>query len=260
VRGHAETGAPVVSRAEPVMGTVASFTVVPGSQSGRAVADAIRAACAVLHEADATFSTWDPCSPVSRLRRGEAALSDLPADVGEALDCCASARLMSGGWFDPWAMPGGVDPTGLVKGWAVDRALAVLREAGMAAAMINGGGDIAVYGSPAPHQHWRIGIRHPWRAGALAAILEVPAAVATSGSYERGAHLVDPFTGRPGGSAASATVTGPSLAFADALATALAVGGDEVLGIVSGLDGYDGYLIRADGGEASTPGITFAAA
>ena len=84
--------------------------------------------------------------------------------------------------------------------------------------------------------------------------------MATSGSYERGAHLVDPFTGGPSGSAASAARTGPSLAFADALATALAVGGDEVLGIVSGLDGYDGYLIHADGGEASTPGITFAAA
>jgi thiamine biosynthesis lipoprotein len=260
VREHVATGAPVISHAEPVMGTVASFAVVPGSQHGRAVADAIQAACAVLHEADATFSTWDPRSPVSRLRRGEVALSDLPAAVGDVLDYCASARVVSGGWFDPWAMPAGVDPTGLVKGWAVDRALAVLREAGMSGAMINGGGDIAVYGSPAPRQGWRIGIRHPWRSGALAAILEVPAAAATSGSYERGAHLVNPFTGRPGGKAASATVTGPSLALADALATALAVGGDEVLGIVSGLDGYDGYLIRADGSEASTPGITFAAA
>jgi thiamine biosynthesis lipoprotein len=260
VSGQASAGGPVISHTEPVMGTVASFTVVPGSKTGSAAADAIHAACEVLHEADAIFSTWDPHSPISRLRRGEAALSDLPAAVGEVLDRCAGARRASGGWFDPWAMPGGVDPTGLVKGWAVDRALAVLREAGMTSAMINGGGDIAVYGAPAPGQPWRIGIRHPWRPDALAAVLEVPAAVATSGNYERGAHLIDPRTGQPGGRAASATITGPSLACADALATALAAGGDEVLGIVSGLDGYDGYLIRADGGEASTPGITFAAA
>jgi thiamine biosynthesis lipoprotein len=248
------------------MGTVASFAVVPGiqrgypGQPGQAAATAIRAACAVLHEANAIFSTWDPQSPVSRLRRGEAAPSDLPEAVSEVLGLCASARRMSGAWFDPWAMPGGIDPTGLVKGWAVDQALAVLREAGMTAAMINGGGDVAVYGSPALGDPWRIGIRHPWRSGALAAVLEVPAAVATSGTYERGAHLISPFTGRPGSLAASATVTGPSLALADALATALAVGGDEVLNMVSELDGYDGYLIRADGSEDSTPGIVFAAA
>ena len=81
--------------------------------------------------------------------------------------------------------------------------------------------------------------------------------MATSGSYERGAHLLNPFTGQPASRAASATVTGPSLAMADALATALAAGGDEVLGIVAGLDGYDGYLIRADGSEADTGGIPF---
>lgn len=251
------TGAQIVSHAEPVMGTVVSFAVVPGGQSGGAAMPAIEAACAALHWADATFSTWDPHSPVSRLRRGEAELSDLPAEVTEVLVLCEEARKLSCGWFDPWASPSGVDPTGLVKGWAVERALTILRVAGMAAAMVNGGGDIAVFGTPAPGQRWRVGIRHPWRAGALAGILEATAAVATSGSYERGPHLLDPFTGQPASRAASATVTGPSLAFADALATALAVGGDEALGIVAGLDGYAGYLIRPDGSETDSGGITF---
>ena len=84
------------------------------------------------------------------------------------------------------------------------------------------------------------------------------AAVATSGPYERGAHLIDPATGRPASRAASATVTGPSLALADALATAVAVGGDEALALVAGLPGYAGYLIRPDGSEADTGGIAFA--
>jgi thiamine biosynthesis lipoprotein len=90
-------------------------------------------------------------------------------------------------------------------------------------------------------------------------VLEVRGAVATSGSYERGAHLVDPHTGRPACRGASATVTGPSLALADALATALAVGGDAVLAAVAGLPGYAGYLIRLDGTETWTSGIEFAA-
>ena len=249
---------PVISHAEPVMGTVVSFTVLPGSTPPGVAGKAIQAACAGLHEADATFSTWDPRSPVSRLRRGAAVLRDLPAEVAEILDLCEQARDASGGWFDPWAMPAGVDPTGLVKGWAVERALAVLRKAGMAAAMVNGGGDIAVFGSPASGQHWQVGIRHPWRPGALAGILEITAAIATSGSYERGAHLIDPFTAQAASRAASATVTGPGLAVADALATARAAGGDEVLPLVAALSGYAGYLIRPDGSEATAGHMTFA--
>jgi FAD:protein FMN transferase len=258
---------PVVSHAEPVMGTVVSFLVVPGGRADAVVSHAISSACAELHRADAIFSTWDPRSPVSRLRRGDLALDEVPPEVAEVLDLCRVARAESGGWFDPWAATGGVDPTGLVKGWAVERALAVLRDAGATAAMVNGGGDIAVFGPPpAADNHampadgdlgWRIGIRHPWRADALAAIITgVTAAIATSGRYERGQHLFSP-PHRPMAAVASATITGPSLAMADALATALAVGGDDVLGLVAELDGYEGYLIRADGTEADTGGIAF---
>jgi len=70
----------------------------------------------------------------------------------------------------------------------------------------------------------------------------VDRAVATSGEYERGRHLVDPV-GRTAPPAVSATVTGPSLALADAFATALAVGGDHVLPLIASVDGYDAYLM-----------------
>lgn len=288
--------APLTTHAEPVMGTVFSFTAVHGDLPPDAVRAALAAACRVLHHCDAVFSTWDPASPVSRFRRGEAALGQMPPEFPEVMRECRAAKEASGGWFDPWAMPGGFDPTGLVKGWATERALAELRGAGLAGALINGGGDVAVFGSPADGQRWRVGIRHPWRADALACVIEVGqgpvteerslepaegpggsparagtagvpgrlaaragiAAVATSGPYERGAHLIDPATGQPANRAASATVTGPSLALADALATGVAVGGDEALAVVAGLDGYAAYLIRPDGSETDTGGIAFA--
>jgi FAD:protein FMN transferase len=250
-------GRPLFTHTETAMGTVFSVTVVTGGRPAAGLAPVLAAACGVLHRADQVFSTWDPASAVSRLRRGEAGVAGLPAEVGEVLRLCRTARQASRGWFDPWAMPGGVDPTGLVKGWAVDRALAVLRAEGLPGALINGGGDVAAFGSPAPGERWRVGIRHPWRPGALAAVVAVTAAVATSGTYERGPHLIDPTTGAPGCRAASATVTGPRLALADALATAVAVGGDEALAAVAALDGYDGYLIRPDGSEADTGDVPF---
>ena len=289
--------APVTTHAEHVMGTVFSFTAVHGGAPRSAVRAALDAACRMLHHYDALFSTWNPDSPVSRLRRGEATLGQMPSEFAEVLAECHAAKAASGGWFDPWAMPGGFDPTGLVKGWATERALEALRGAGMAGALVNGGGDVAVFGAPADGQRWRVGIRHPWRPDALACVIELGlepaggsggspprasvgqgsvteerglepaggsggspprASVATSGLYERGAHLIDPATGRPASRAASATVTGPSLALADALATGVAVGGDEALALVAGLPGYAGYLIRPDGSEADTGNIAFA--
>lgn len=246
-----------VVRTEAVMGTVVTFTVRPGLAGADAVATGLDAAVQLLRSVDETFSTWRPDSPVSRLRRGELVLGDAPAEVREVLRLCRLARAGTAGWFDPWAMPGGVDPTGLVKGWAAERASAVLRAAGVGGALVNAGGDLAGFGGPDRGGRWVVGVRHPWRPDHLACVLAVEAAVATSGPYERALQLVDPRTGRAPTGVASATVTGPSLSFADAYATALAVGGDDVLDVLAGLDGYDAYLVRDDGSEAWTDGMPF---
>lgn len=238
------------------MGTAFSFTIHSCSLGGPAAAKAIRGAGDFLHRADALFSTWIPDSPLNRVRRGELALEECPGEFGEVLDLCTLARATSGGWFDPWAMPGGFDPTGLVKGWAVEHALERLVADGIDAALVNGGGDIATWGHPSPGASWRIGIRHPWRVDGLACIIMVDAAVATSGVYERGLHLVDPHTGQPAVRAASATVTGPVLSLADAYATAVAVGGDAAFDVIDETDGYAAYLIRPDGSERFGSGIT----
>ena len=91
----------------------------------------VDAAESVLHEADGVFSTWKSHSPLSRLRRGELTIGEVPTAVLDVLDECRTARRLSRGWFDPWSLPGGVDPTGLVKGWAAQRALDPLRGQGL---------------------------------------------------------------------------------------------------------------------------------
>ncbi len=242
------------------MGTVVSFSVLAGSPSSEHALGVIDEACGLLHELDSTFSTWIEHSPMSRYRSGEIALADAPGELAEVLACCEHARALSRGWFDPWAMPGGVDPTGLVKGWAVERCLDLFRHRGITAALINAGGDVGVLGEPSPGQPWRLGIRHPWREDALARVILSQVAVATSGHYERGFQLIDPFSGELSCYVASATVTGPSLALADALATAAAVAGPAALEIVTAIDGYEAYLILLDGTELLSEGLSTAGA
>jgi thiamine biosynthesis lipoprotein len=237
----------IIRHAERVMGTVVSFDLRPGALDETAARRALRRACAALRRADAVFSLWKTQSPLRRLRRGEITVEDAPAEMADVLARCAHARRASGGWFDPWAMPGGVDPTGLVKGWAAQQALGHLRAAGVEAAMVNAGGDIVVCGHPRPDRPWRVGIRDPFDRARCLCTVSTTAAVATSGTYERGAHVLDPRTGRPAVVAVSATVVGPDLALADALATGLLAAGPTGMVELERLPGYGALLVAPDG-------------
>lgn len=243
---------------QQVMGTVVSFSLREATTDDESKgAVALERAQAKLRWADDIFSTYKPDSPVSRLRRGEITVDEAPPEVAEVLDLCRRVADASDGWFDPWNLPGGVDPTGLVKGWAAERALDELRKAGLPGAMINAGGDVTAYGRPGPGQPWRIGIRHPLAEDRLLLMVELdgPGAVATSGTYERGLHLIDPTTGRPADGLLSATVVGLDLAFADALATALFVSGGKLLERISRLAGYHGFTVSGDGVVRATRGL-----
>lgn len=222
---------------EEAMGTVFSLRVEPGPHADPT---AIDAACRLIHRADEVFSTWRDDSAISRMRRGELALGDAPAEVAEVLDLCHRADRLTDGLFDAWAAPDGVDPTGIVKGWAGQRAAELLHASGYEQVNVNAGGDVQILGAPQ-----RIGIRSPDRPDLLACVVEAAGAVATSGHYERGTHILDPRTGRSAEGRLSATVTGPELWLADALATVLFLEGD--VERISRVEGYAGLVIGADG-------------
>jgi thiamine biosynthesis lipoprotein len=155
-------------------------------------------------------------------------------------------------------MPGGLDPTGLVKGWAAQRALRIIEMTGGSAAMVNAGGDVAVSGQPQPGRTWRIGIRDPWDARRVVAVVAAVGAIATSGTYERGRHVLDPRTGLASSPVASATVTGPDLGLADALATGVAAAGEPSFDWFDDLDGYEALIVRHDGSVRRTPDFPLA--
>jgi thiamine biosynthesis lipoprotein len=233
-------------RVEHTMGTVFSFDV---RGAGPRAAAALEAAAAWLGHVDEVFSTYRPQSQVSRLAAGTLALSACSPEVWEVLGLCEAAERRSDGWFSA-GYAGGFDPTGLVKGWAVERAAAMVASAGADAVCVNGGGDVQVHGGP-----WRIGVSDPLRKGALATVVhaEGELAVATSGPAERGCHIVDPRTGRPPATAlASLTVVCRGLTEADTCATAGYAMGDRARDWLESLPGTRAFAITADGTSWTT--------
>jgi thiamine biosynthesis lipoprotein len=212
-----------------------------------------------LQWVDETFSTWKADSAVSKWRRAEKSLDELPHELASVIQRCQELTALSKGWFDPWACPDGFDPSGFVKGWAAERAVLILRDGPLDGAIVNAAGDVALFGQLPAGETFRVGIVDPFDRGQLVRVVEVTHALATSGEGERGQHLVNPFTGVYEASMASASVTGPDMGTADALATALAIGGEEVLVVINDIPEYEAFMIGFNGRHWGTPGFPFAA-
>jgi FAD:protein FMN transferase len=217
---------------------------------------------------DEKFSTWRDDTEIMRIGRGELAAGDASDDVRAVLDLSEQLRLESNGAFDVSAgsrarestRPGlaPLDPSGIVKGWALQRAAEMLAEAGASCFFINAGGDVVVRGHPDDATRgWRVGIQHPWERARVAAVLGVvDRGIATSGFYERGDHVLDPRTGMPARGLASVTVVGPDLAIADAYATAAVVlGPGEGMRWLASRAGYEGMAITDSRAVLLTPGF-----
>ena len=244
-----------IHHVEDVMGMAVSIHVRDDIDPG-----VISTVVAWLHHVDATFSTYKMESPVSQFGLGLISADQLSEEVRDVLTLCESVREETSGAFDIGCVPAPngstLDPSGLVKGWSIERAAELLEAHGATNFCINAGGDIALRGNAEPDQPWRIGIRHPTEPLASAAVLSLGgrAAIATSATYERGAHIIDPKTGEPTAELASVTIVGEDLTYVDAYATAV---------FVMGLNGaewllethpeLDAFVIGHDGLTWETP-------
>ncbi|WP_431985962.1 FAD:protein FMN transferase [Streptomyces griseoflavus] len=240
------------------MGTVFSLDV-RGGEPGT-VRAAVREAVAGLHRVDEVFSTYREDSQISRLARGELGVEECDPEVAEVLALAAEAERVSEGWFSA-RHRGRLDPTGIVKGWATERAARRLAAAGASGVSVNGGGDVQLLGAPGAGRPWRVGVSDPLRPGGLAAVVSAAGAdevaVATSGTAERGDHIVDPRTGRPAVTdLVAVTVVAPRLTWADCWATAaFAMGSREGLRWLESLPGVEGLLITAGDEVRCTGGL-----
>jgi len=218
---------------------------------------------------DELFRTWRDDSEIVRLAAGTLAIADSSTETRTVLDLCRRLSSATGGAFDvaagallpPPHPPGwcALDPSAVVKGWALDRAGDRLAAAGAERFCINAGGDVLVGRGPGGEDDgdvWRIGIQHPEIRGQVAAVVAVTdAGVATSGRYERGNHVVDPRTGLPATGLASVTVIASTLANADGYSTAVLALGRDGLDWLGAHTEIDAMAVTDDAQVFTTPGF-----
>jgi len=233
-----------VTHLEEVWGTVVTYDV-RGEEFDDQIQSAIADSVSFLHQVDEWFSTYRVDSPITALRNGLRSFEQMPEIVQQVLDNCMYLKELTGGVFDPWAVEGGVDPSGYVKGWAADIAADIIVAAGYPNVSVNAAGDVTCRGFQSPDMPWVVGIRHPEHAMQVVRSTSVfNGAIATSGEYERGKHILNPLTGKREVQLTSATVVGPDGGMADALATALVVAGEEGAKWFADLPDWSVFLVK----------------
>jgi thiamine biosynthesis lipoprotein len=197
-----------------------------------------------LQQIDDQFSPYKIDSELSRFKRGELKAPQLSIGMQDIMKACLDWESQTHGYFSA-RYKGGFDPLGYVKGWAMAQAAKSLRILGFEDFCLSAGGDMLA--SSLGSKIWKIGLQNPERKDAVLGI--IPArnlAVATSGNYERGNHIIDPKTGLVPDFFKSLTVIGPDIITTDVYATAAFAMGKEGLNFVDAQPGYDVFAVGKD--------------
>lgn len=210
-----------------------------------------------LRGVDATFSTYKEESEMSRINRGEILPQQYSPEMKEVFNLADKAKAQTNGFFNIQKEDGKVDPSGLVKGWAIQNAEELLHALGFSNFYIDIGGDVATSGKETEDKEWSIGIRNPFKLNEIVKVLYPKgAAVATSGTYIRGEHIYNPHTGKPADTdVISLTVVGPRVYEADLYATAAFAMGEGGLLFIENKPQYEGYSIDRNGIATMTSGF-----
>ena len=199
-------------------------------------------------EVDARFSVYKADSEISAINSGRVGLGEVSEPMREVFALAEKTRRDSDGYFDIRRPQGGLDPSGIVKGWAILNAARILQRAGVVNYFVDAGGDIQCAGKNALNEPWIIGVRNPF--DALTVIKRIAPdgrGVATSGTSARGQHIYDPKRPeRTIDDVVSITVIGPDVLEADRFATAAFAMGRAGLAFIDRLGGFEGYLVGSD--------------
>jgi thiamine biosynthesis lipoprotein len=218
--------------------------------------EALDAVYAYFEYVDNKFSTYKSDSEISHINQHKLELAQASEDMRLVFALAEATKQATEGYFDI-TRNGQYDPSGLVKGWAIYNAAAILRERGFQNFYVDAGGDIEAVGKNSQGQNWRVGIQNPFDTHQIVKVIAVShAGVATSGTYVRGQHIYNPRSAAPlVTSVVSLTVIGPNIYEADRFATAAFAMGENGIAFVEELDGFEGYQINKYGLATYTSGF-----
>jgi thiamine biosynthesis lipoprotein len=227
----------------------------PYQASERAM-NSIAAVFAYFKYIDDKFSTYKPNSEISRINQGALALENASREMHTVFDLAEKLRRETSGYFNI-RQNGRVDPSGLVKGWALSNAAGMLSSAGYKDFYVEAGGDFQAVGLNPDSRPWRVGVRSPFNREEIVKVLTVSdRGVATSGTYVRGQHIYDPVTGKSTDPAIlSITVVGPDVYQADCYATAAFAMGRAGIQFIESLEGFEGFMIDHEKQATFTSGF-----
>ena len=205
---------------------------------------------------DNTFSPFKEDSEVSRINRGDLRLADACNDMQIIMQLAEETKADTNGFFDVWHN-GTFNPSGIVKGWAIDEAANLLYGQGFRNFYVDAGGDMQIYGHNELGLPWHVGIRNPFnRKQVVKSVSLSDRGIATSGLYIRGRHIYNPFNDDdPLEEIASITVIGEDVIEADRLATAAFVMGRECIYFIESMPNVEGYMIDSHGQATQTSGF-----
>jgi thiamine biosynthesis lipoprotein len=237
-----------MQKTELIMGMPITITLVDGEgHDADLIFDYFR-------DVDARYSTYKPTSEISRINAG-LPKSRWSGEMKRVLELCEQTKQATDGYFDI-ERNGQLDPSGLVKGWAIQNAAKKLLSQGKDNFSIEAGGDIQAHGRSESGGEWRIGIRNPFDRSQIVKIVGIrDQGIATSGTYIRGQHVYNPKNNRDVADIVSLTVVGPNIYEADRFATAAFAMGRNGINFIETLKGFEGYMIDTEGIATMTSGF-----
>jgi len=208
---------------------------------------------------DERFSTYKKDSEISRINQGKLKKEHASNEMKEIFALAEKTKKETGGYFNIQKPDGSLDPSGVVKGWAIRNTARLILDAHCEHFYVDAGGDIQPHGKNTKGDEWTVGIRDPFRQHEheiVKVIYPRGAGVATSGTYIRGQHIYNPHAPEKHiTDIVSLTVVGPDICEADRFSTAAFAMGKEAIHFIQNLPGFEGYMIDAYGIASMTTGF-----
>jgi thiamine biosynthesis lipoprotein len=215
-----------------------------------------------FHYVDCKFSVYKPDSEVMRINRKEIAIAESSDDMQEIFRLAEQTKKETDGYFDIVNREKTIDPSGIVKGWAIYKAAKLIENEGIRDYYVEAGGDIQVGGKNSDYKSWKIGIKNPFNQREIVKIVRLSAenggasGIATSGTYIRGQHIYNPKSKADLiTDIVSLTVIGPNIYEADRFATAAFAMGRSGIDFIEKQKGLEGYMIDCNGVATMTSGF-----